>query len=150
MTKSDIQKIYLKKNLKLIKTESEKNYTFKPKINNNYNCSPGIIFFQRQEIYRQYKKRKDMIKPESTRRTKQCNLTRNKFRPNSTRNNIRDISNSTRNNLRDISNSTRNNLRDISNSTRNNLRDISNSKSRDKKYSFNSFFSDGILNSKYY
>ena len=69
-----------------------------------------------------------MIKPESTRRTKQCNLTRNKFRPNSTRNNIRDISNS----------------------TRNNLRDISNSKSRDKKYSFNSFFSDGILNSKYY
>ena len=80
-----------------------------------------------------------MIKPESTRRSKQCNLTRNKFRPNSTRNNIRDISNSTRNHLRDISNS-----------TRNNLRDISNSKSRDKKYSFNSFFSDGILNSKYY
>ena len=139
LTKSDIQKIYLKKNLKLIKTESEKNYTFKPKINNNYNCSPGIIFFQRQEIYQQYKKRKDMIKPESTRRSKQCNLTRNKFRPNSTRNNIRDISNSTRNHLRDISNS-----------TRNNLRDISNSKSRDKKYSFNSFFSDGILNSKYY
>ncbi len=86
LTKSDLQKIYLKKNLKIIKTESEQNYTFKPKINNNYNCTPGIIFYQRQEIYQQYKKRKDMIKPQTTRINKNYNLSRNKFRPNSTRN----------------------------------------------------------------
>ena len=109
LTKSDLQKIYLKKNLKIIKTESEQNYTFKPKINNNYNCTPGIIFYQRQEIYQQYKKRKDMIKPQTTRINKNYNLSRNKFRPNS---------------------------------TRNHFRDNSNSKSRDKIYTFNSFFSD--------
>ena len=99
----------MKKNLKIIKTESEQNYTFKPKINNNYNCTPGIIFYQRQEIYQQYKKRKDMIKPQTTRINKNYNLSRNKFRPNS---------------------------------TRNHFRDNSNSKSRDKIYTFNSFFSD--------
>jgi hypothetical protein len=84
----------LKKNLKIIKTELEQNYTFKPKINNNYNCSPGIIFFQREEIYQQYKKRKDMLKPQTTRTNKNNNISRNKFRPNSTRNNFRDNSNS--------------------------------------------------------
>ena len=94
LTKSDLQKIYLKKNLKIIKTELEQNYTFKPKINNNYNCSPGIIFFQREEIYQQYKKRKDMLKPQTTRTNKNNNISRNKFRPNSTRNNFRDNSNS--------------------------------------------------------
>ena len=60
----EFQNPYIQKKLDKLKKDFEQKYTFKPKINDNYNFSPGLNFFKRQEIYNEYTKRTDITKIE--------------------------------------------------------------------------------------
>ena len=75
---------YIQKKLENLQKEFE--YSFKPKINHNYNFSPGLNYFKKQEIYNEYSQRNDIGKNDSQKYNKNNSLPKSKKKNNTKKN----------------------------------------------------------------
>ena len=78
------QNRYIQKKLENLKKDFE--YSFKPKINHNYNFSPGLNYFKKQEIYNEYSQRNDIGKNDSQKYNKNNSLPKSKKKNNTKKN----------------------------------------------------------------
>ncbi len=80
---NEFQNPYIQKKLDKLKKDFEQKYTFKPKINDNYNFSPGLNFFKKQEIYNEYAQKTDITKIDNCKKfPKNNSLSRTKKKGN--------------------------------------------------------------------
>ncbi len=75
---------YIQKKLENLQKDFE--YSFKPKINHNYNFSPGLNYFKKQEIYNEYSQRNDIGKNDSQKYNKNNSLPKSKKKINTKKN----------------------------------------------------------------